>query len=46
LFVEPGWFVPGPVLPWLDGFAELGLVLAPVVVPDFMFDPVVVVADL
>jgi hypothetical protein len=36
--LEPAWFVPGPTLPWLEGFAELGLVLAPVVVPDFMFD--------
>jgi hypothetical protein len=41
LFVEPAWFVPGPVLPSLEGFAELGFVLAPVVVPAFMFDPVV-----
>jgi hypothetical protein len=39
--VEPAWFVPGPVLPSLEGFAELGFVLAPVVVPAFMFDPVV-----
>jgi hypothetical protein len=48
LLVEPAWFVPGPTLPSLDGFAEVGLVLAPVVVPAFMFDPIVfepVVAD-
>jgi hypothetical protein len=42
LGIEPAWFVPGPALPWLEGFAELGFVLAPVVVPAFMFDPVVV----
>ncbi|CCE05148.1 hypothetical protein BRAS3843_1310015 [Bradyrhizobium sp. STM 3843] len=31
----PAWLVPGPTLPWLDGFALLPeRVLAPVVVSD------------
>jgi hypothetical protein len=33
LVVEPAWFVPGPVLPSLDGLVELGLLFAPVVTP-------------
>ena len=35
MLMLPPWFVPGPALPWLEGFAlPLAFVLAPVVVCD------------